>query len=261
MYRDLNPDEMEFSAYNFAHDEDGYNHEYYKLKFLERQGRLPQYLIVGVDYFMFSELTTSRALRYSSFLGPEFFKDYQGPQFNLDSRFNTLMSVTFTNTFPDFIRITARKLRRRDAEPAFTLRPNGQYVVRPAPVDSRQLIQNFSRSTLRRDAKRLNIQESYLEKFLTCSMENSIKVFLVMPPSTSFERNTYDQRALADSEAYLQSQVQPGVDYLNYFRDERFQLTDFADTTHLNSEAADRFSRIVGDEIRQKLGRDRHEAL
>lgn len=256
MYRDLNPDAMQLNAYNFAHDEDSYNHEFFKLKFLEREGRLPPCLILGVDYFMFSELPASRALRYSSFLGPEFLKDYPS---SLDGRFNELMSGTFANTFPDFVRITAHKLSRRSIKPAFSLRQNGQYVLHSAPVDNHLLIRGFSQSRRSRDARRLRVQESYFEKLLSCAKEHSLRVFLVMPPSTSFERHTYDQRAVAENEAYLLRQVRPGVDYLNYFRDTRFPLTDFADTTHLNPEAADRFSKIVGAEILTRLGRDQVE--
>ena len=255
MYRGVNPACLSLSAYNFALEEDAFNQCYYKLDYLARQGKRFRYLLLGVDYFDFSALTRTRNYAYAPYFDPAYLRDYQTPGWGAfaymqdkNLEFDDFVARTYTHSFPAFLPALLHSLQGRPAQPA-VLEPSGQ-LLEGAPASLGLL----AKSRLVRDGRRLPIQEQYFEKTLNWARGQRIPVFLVMPPTNAWEIQRYQPGTIAANEAYLQRQVKGGgVTYLNYLRDPRFTLRDYADLAHLAPAAADRFSQILDQDLRQNL--------
>lgn len=50
-------------------------------------------------------------------------------------------------------------------------------------------------------------------------------------------------------ETLKQISEKDGVPYFNYLRDERFTTQDFVDSDHLNKRGAEKFTRILNEDV------------
>lgn len=232
IYRGINPNKLSQKAYNFAHDNDTFNQMYYKLKYVQEHDKLPDTLIMGVDYFQFSIFSGSRNYIYSSVMPKEYMKDYER---DFNKEVNTILE-TKQNEF--MLRLKSLNEKKDENAKVPYLKENGQYIrYRKAGPNE----------TAKRNSEILPIQQEYFEKILEFCSENNIKVFMVMPPTRKNELASYTEEITNKFDEYFKSKENDQVFYLNYSKDERFKLEDYQDKTHLNIEGADKFSEILGD--------------
>ena len=257
IYRGVNPDEIG-SAYNFGQDDDAFNQVYYKLLYLERRGVKYSTLVLGVDYFQFSFLPSQRNAAYARFLGAEYLRDYEGRRMDRwEAAMDRVLHPIDENTFNNFMiryftrpasLLASRALAAVDRSPLpppirVVLKDNGQYILDAGPqrVDP-----------IRRDARRLPIQEQYFVRILERATARRIAVLVVMPPVRRLELDAYDARELNALDAWLTGQAaQYGATFLNLSRHPAFGDADFSDITHLNEAAADRFSRLIAESLKR----------
>jgi hypothetical protein len=257
IYRGINPDRLGISAYNFAQDDDAFNHIYYKLRYLEDHGVRPEALVIGVDYFQFSFLSERRNFAYAPYFAQGYLEDFARPPQSGAGRvmwaalhpidesvFNAFMVRHFTRPAALLLERGLARLRNETAAPPVRVfvKDNGQYVVEapPGPL-----------VPVERDATRLPIQERYFEASLDWARRNGVRVFLVMPPLHQRERASYSPGVVPAFDRWLEERAAAyGATYLNFSAHADFDASDFADVTHLTTEAADRFSEMLGHAMR-----------
>lgn len=249
-YRGINPDKLSVPAYNFSHDNDSFNQAFYKLKYLQEQGIKPKYLVLGVDYFSFSFLSDTRNYAYAKYLDAAYLEDFvkeEGTFFDrahaFDAKFNAYMGLNFTATVPQFLAGLLKIVTNKNAENLPYLKESGQYIVfgQAKPKDVTQS-----------KAEILPIQEKYFERLLQACRQNNIQVVMVMLPSRPNELNSFKPEEKEKiNQIYQTAAKENNFVYLNYATDSRFTMSDFTDITHLNREAADRFTTILDQDLKK----------
>jgi len=261
MYRGVNPTFFPRPGFNLSQDDDGFNHAYYKLRYLEERGIQPRIVILGIDYFQFSALSETRLRFYKSYLGASFLADYSTntssiarvfdevftPSLNTDA--NEFASVFFSQTPLSLVKWGAARLRGQPMERRYVLKDNGQYSV--------DVELAFEGDFIKRKIIRLPIQEEYFRRVIQWSAERRIPVVLVMPPVRDIELASYDDASVDQFERFLKPFINNhSVFYLNYARDKRFSIREFGDVTHLNPAGADKFSEILSGDLKKLLNRN-----
>lgn len=168
---------------------------------------------------------------YGSYFGEEYLKDYPFKVYYLDSQLRLLQ--------PD------RYLKLLRSEPTPFIKENGQYIK---DGDA-----NKNNSGLR-SAERNLIQVKYFERILQLSKKNNIQVFLVMPPTRIEELKLYNNKELKDFNLFLGKYLNKELIFFDFSTDESYNFTDL---THLNREAADKFSKKLNDSIEDFKNRKR----
>ena len=238
IYRGLNP-ELWGNSYNFAHDGDSWNQVYYKLLFLQQAGKLPRQLVLGLDYFSFSQLDSSRIEFYQKVFPPAFSQDFWqapppqrwGESLNLAG--NAWMDRHFFQVFPLLFQ-PGETVQR-------TLSASGQYRIQ---ADPKRPYLRSAYNPVRRDSRRLPVLVDYFRRTLALARQQHIPVTLVMPPCNLFERQAYTEPMRADFWEFVRAE-KGDARVISFEADEHFNLRDYQDFTHLKVEAADRFSALL----------------
>jgi hypothetical protein len=252
IYWSVNPDKLTVPAYNFAFDNDSYNQFYYKLKYLDAHQVKYDALLIGVDYFSFSNLWSHRNYAYAKYLGPEYLRDYRSDataRFDVNAlfrgidneEFNRIMTERFTRTLPMLVEYAFVSLtgRPKSWSRGF-VRENGQRVFSGHTAAGEVVKPGMRQHT------RLPIQEKYFEAILALAKERKLKAVLVMPPTRDIELNSYPPGALTEFDAWLDAKAKAyGVPFLTYAGRPEFVAADFADFSHLTPKGADKFSAIL----------------
>lgn len=234
MFCGVNPDQFSISTFNFSHNNDSYNQLYYKLMWLEKKQKKVINVILGVDYFQFGIFADTRNYVYSNYLGKEYDKDYPQKNYKL-------------SYYKDLIKPEKIRALIDDDNEKHGLKENGQYVRLGTPKNE---------EFIKRDYKRKSIQEQYFEKIIQYCQTKNIKVFLVMPPLREAELKNYTPKELLAFDIFLKKYIDNNdVYYFNFSRDENFKWNDFIDFTHLNQQAADKFSNQLNDSINKQLNK------
>ncbi len=221
-YRGLNPNAFYFSSYNFSHDNDSFNQMYYKLKYLLDKGISIKYLIIGVDYFQFSFKAESRNYAYGAWLGKEYMNDFK------KSYYSYKLTKIKSSIHPT--KLLSLRQNRNEA----VLKDNGQYIV-PSVANKSDSIE--------RNIQRLDFQEKYFKKIINICKSEQIKLFMVMLPVRENELKSYDQDDINSFNAFIENyEDKSEIFYLNYSELEDFSYVNYTDITHLNEQAANRFS-------------------
>ena len=221
LYRGVNPERFQIETFNFSHDDDTYIKIFFKLKYLIKNNKDFEYMILGVDYFQFSYMNDSRNYIYGTYFGEDFLKLYGEKDLdkfkmeNLKRRFHPvkLKSLTYkkNNIF---------------------LKQNGQYI-KPGKSKKGQF--------QKRSAELLPIQREYFEKTLQLAKDNNISVFLLMAPVRDSQMKNYTEYDIQNFQNFINKFSDKYSAFLNYSRDENYDSSDYTDVTHLTPEAADRF--------------------
>ena len=241
-YRGLNPDCFNISTYNFAHDNDGYNQMYYRLKYLLANHVKPSYLILSVDYAPFSNISNTRNKYFKNYFGRDYFNDYKGisseshQRFGSSEVFNDYMALRFGMTFPRFLESCFKILSGTVPDDPPRLKENGQYLKAGRPTPELFVNRNFGS---------LDLQEHYFHSIVDLCKTNHIKVFLVMPPFLDEDLSQYPKGQVAYFSDYFRKLVDnKNVYYFDFSRDRSFTVQDFTGIAHLNEQAAND-TRIV----------------
>lgn len=232
LYRGLNPDVFSRTTYNFAHDNDSFNQAYYKLRYLYTNDKEIEILILGIDYFQFGHLSDSRNYMYGPLLGENYMNDYPTQFEQLNYYLSLLNPKKVLHIF-------------NKNELAF-LKDNGQYI-KPGKAKK----DNYAI----RSAERIDLQIYYFEKILGFCRKHNIQVILVMPPVRENEIRSYPLGEIKEFNNFLRPYISDEVRYFNFSTDESFDYTDYTDLTHLNENAANRFSEKLNDSIRLFLNK------
>ena len=241
IYRGVNPEYLtNVNAYNFGHDNDSYNQMYYKLEYLIKRGLRINTLIIGTDYFQFSEMSDTRNYIYNKLLSKDYQNDYE--QTVTDSIENQIVTqwVSKRLLWPDCI-----KCIKGVEAPEYLpyQRENGQYIAQgqASPEDS-----------VERKHEILDIQYEYYERIVDLCENNDIMLYVLMPPARDEELSSY---SLEDME-YIDYMIIAGLRDRyrnNYYNCSRLpgltDYTNYIDITHLNEEAANRFSEYINQVI------------
>jgi DltD protein len=95
-----------------------------------------------------------------------------------------------------------------------------------------------------------------LDTFLSALKKRNITPVFITPPVTSYYYKYVSAQKLDSMHTTVSSLCNKyGCSYFNYFTDKRFLLTDFADCDHLNSSGAEKFSKILNNDILVKAGK------
>jgi hypothetical protein len=240
MYRGINPDIFDLTAYNFSHDNDRYNQMYYKLVQIFKNGKNKniKFLLLGVDYFQFSKNIDTKNYVYAELFGDDYMKDYPKRP-SIFFEINLLSGIRQTKSISKNMVRTLFNYRIPKKLPY--LKENGQYI--------KDLKGAKESDTVFREYQRIPLQEYYFKKILQICKNKNIIVFLTMPPTRKNELEFYPQEVIEEYESFFRSSLNENNYYLNYSTSNRFNILDFTDITHINSRAADRFSKIVNIEI------------
>ncbi len=241
MYRGINPDLIGIDTYNFSHDNDTYNQMYYKLLYLEQNHGLPKNLIIGTDYFQFSFISDTRNYVYKSLLDKRYIKDYS---FDFNEYMNNRMSFLQNN-----LRLRWKSLFEKENVNRPYLKENGQFILQGKAMENDTLAKN-------RESVMLDVQKGYFEKILDYCRDKNIKVMVVMPPLRENELKSYKEDYLEEFNEYINKSIGEVGIYFNFTYDERFNIDDFSDITHLNKEGADKFSKILWENIEREIKYD-----
>jgi len=238
MYRGINPDMFSIDTYNFSHDNDTYNQMYYKLLYLEDNDRLPKSVLIGTDYFQFSIISDTRNHVYKSLLDKRYIKDYS---FNFNKYMNNRMTFLQNNLLLRWKSIFEKENVNRPY-----LKENGQFILPRKAMENDTLAKD-------RESVMLDIQKNYFKNILEYCRDKNIKVMVIMPPLRDNELKSYKDEYLEIFNEYISESIEENEIYLNFTYDERFNINDFSDITHLNKEGADKFSKILWEKIEREI--------
>lgn len=241
MYRGINPDMFTgVKAYNFSHDNDSYNQMYYKLLFLEEKNKKIDYLVIGTDYFQFSFHGDSRNYIYDRLFGIEYMRDYNTSI--ADEIFSDI--VYFWKTKRNSAQFIIPYLKGEPAgENINYLKDNGQYVVYGAATDA---------DTVDRCYMIREVQERYFLKIIEYCEDNNIELYVIMPPTRDEELASYTKEEMDSFDQMIEEALGDRFQgrYLNCSNLPEFKhYSNYTDITHLNAEAADRYSEYLNETL------------
>ncbi len=232
MYRGVNPSILIHDTYNFSHDNDSFNQEYYKLVYLKENNNLPNIIVLGVDYFQFSFLADTRNYIYSRYFSKGYTKDFNKP---LKKEVSDIFKV-YQNQFKGRV----ESLFKESKKNVPYLKENGQYIY--YGVASKN-------DKIKRNSNILKVQLNYFEKILDLCEKENITVFLVIPPTRNVELSSYTNKDIENIDKIFKNKQDKKVYYLNYSTNKSFNINDYQDVTHLNIEGADKFTKILSKDI------------
>lgn len=241
MYRGINPDLFTgVKAYNFSHDNDSYNQMYFKLLFLEEKNKEIDYLIIGTDYFQFSVYGDSRNYIYDRLFGIEYMRDYNTSI--ADEIFSDI--VYFWKTKRNSAQFIIPYLKGEPSgENINYLKDNGQYVVYGVATDA---------DTVDRCYMIREVQERYFLKIIEYCEDNDIELYVIMPPTRDEELASYTEEEMDSFDQMIEEALGDRFRgrYLNCSNLPEFKhYSNYIDITHLNAEAADRYSAYLNETL------------
>lgn len=253
-YRGINPDLIDSSTYNFSFDNETFLEQYFKLKYLERNGHLPRLLILGVDYFEFSFISLAMQGTYSKYFTEDYnslmssLSSTEGVEYskseNIDDWFNTKMSAIFGRGASQYLSYLGRRIIGEPLSAPY-LKENGQYIINPVPKANEG-------DFMVRPSKVESYQKEKFEQIIDFAKTRGIKIILLMPPCRAVELRCYSEEFKNTMDDYFHSfELIDSIYYLNLSELKGYSTVDYMDETHLTPEASDRFSQTLSDTIKQ----------
>ena len=246
IYR-INPDMIENGHwYNFAHDNDSYNQMYYKLQYLLDNGCKVDTLVIGTDYFQFAVFSDTRNYVYDNLLGRDYVKDYN--HVSLKERLNNFKRSLITKQTAfgrNVLEVSKRLAGGGKIVDIPYLRKNGSYYNNEGEAREND--------ATKRDTTRERIQIHYFEQLLFLCRSNNIEAFVLMMPVRDNELNNYDNSFIIEFNKFINTNLSKYgytgrfIDLSNHpdFKDYK----KYTDITHLNSEAANEFTKCFYSEL------------
>lgn len=246
IYR-LNPDVIENGRwYNFAHDNDSYNQMYYKLQYLLNNGCRIDTLVIGTDYFQFAVFSDTRNYVYDDLLGKDYVKDYNNWLVKEEiNNFKRLLITKQTSLSRTMMACVRNKGFKGNNTVVHTLRQNGSYLNDEGTAKSDDKANRYTTM--------LDIQRHYFESILQLSRANKIRLYVLMMPVRDNELQCYDENFISGFNKYISTSLSSyGYmdNYIDMSNDKDFKdYRLYTDITHLNSMAADSFTKSFYQEL------------
>ncbi len=239
VYRGINPDIIDKSTYNFAHDNDSYNQCYYKLVYLLNSGHRIDTLFLGADYFEFGIKSDTRNYVYDKLFDDNYYKDYN--ENIVDEIIANGKQLFYNNQllcFKAFYSI----LRPNGAKGI--LRGNGQYIY-----DSKA----SKNDSVKRKMEVLDFQYDYYLELIKMCHKNNINVIVFTMPVRDTEMSSYTKEYISKIHKLIKEPLTKGGIYVDLSNSEKFKdYHKYTDITHLNSKAADEFTDYFWKRINNK---------
>ena len=247
LYRGINPELLDTDCYNFAFDNDSFLECYYKLKYLASVQRLPNYVILGVDYFEFSFVSAGMQATYDLYFDKEYDEilencqslSFSNNKVNIDAKINKLLNSLFISNYYNTLSYIYNRYIRQDKRISY-VSDTGQYCIYPQPTASEG-------DFLTRSSDIMDEQKVAYQNIITFCKDNNIHLVLVMLPLREIELDCYTDETKAKIDNMFSSDLQ--IQYINYSKLSEFSISDFMDDTHLNLIGADKFSKILNEDL------------
>lgn len=239
VYRGINPDKIDDHTYNFAHDNDTYNQCYYKLQHVLANGKKIDSLFLGADYFQFSIKSDTRNYIYDYLFDAAYYLDYSDSYWE---EFLCNCQQVFFNNQTLLLKSVARIVKHENTKGY--IKDNGQYVFdsKASPNDK-----------VKRKTDILDIQREYYERIIDLCHENNIQVTVFTMPVRDGEMESYTKEDINRFHQVVTTPLSSRDSYVDMTYLEEFRnYKDYTDITHLNSKAADRFTKYFYKRIQNK---------
>lgn len=242
LYRGINPELLKEKTYNFAFDNDSFLECYYKLDYLKRIDRLPETVLLGVDYFEFSFVSAGMQSTYDAYFDAtydEVLRNCSSLEFagisKLDDKIGQILNDYFIKNYYNALSYIYERCKG-NREVSF-VSACGQYRIFPQPKAS---VGDF----LTRSSVILPEQQKAYEDILSFCSEKDIKLILIMLPLRDIELDCYSRETIETFDALFAKNQ-----YLNYAKNASFGLSDYMDDTHLNLKGADKFTALLRENL------------
>lgn len=251
LYRGINPELLDTDCYNFAFDNDNFLECYFKLKYLDSIQRLPKQVILGVDYFEFSFVSAGMQSTYDLYFEKEYDEiiancqnlSFGNAKVNIDTKINKLLNSLFISNYYNSLSYFYNRFIKKDLRVSY-VSDRGQYCIYPQPTAS---VGDF----LTRSSDVMEEQKIAYQNIISFCKDNDIKIVLVMLPLRDIELDCYTSETKAKFDSLFSSDTE--IKYVNYSKLENFTILDFMDDTHLNLVGADKFSKVLNEDIHKIL--------
>ena len=247
LYRGINPELLDSDCYNFAFDNDSFLECYYKLKYLETIEKLPERVILGVDYFEFSFVSAGMQSTYDDFFNKEYDDilancsslSFGGEKSNFDTQINKKLNILFISNYYNAISYLYNRYIKKDKRVSY-ISELGQYCIYPQPKAK-------AGDFLTRSSEIMNEQKNAYDKIILFCKENDIKIIQLMLPLRDIELNCYTLETKEKFDNLFITNVY--AKYISYASESDFTISDFMDDTHLNLNGADKFTKLLNTDL------------
>lgn len=95
------------------------------------------------------------------------------------------------------------------------------------------------------------VNETFLMRIFSYCVQHHVKVILITPPVSPvyYRAQNRSQRAYNHRVLVRMLKQWKNVNYYNFEQDSRFTSDDFFDATHLNTQGAQKLTRLVGEQV------------
>jgi len=243
----INPDYFSLKGFNLSHlSQSLYYDSHLALRYIDKMPKL-KYVIINVSYFSFN---------YQLMDGTEGWRDYYYSQFwGID--FNEIPLFDLKRYSKIFLYNPIASLSyfkrgfRVDLIEGY--KPNG-YLIADTVKNSLNISDSLGhqRVMLHESYKEFRVKENKNELDLLISelKKRNIEPVIVTPPVFSTYYKYVDKARLKKNiDAINTICTKYKCNYFNYFCDSRFIQRDFIDNDHMNFMGAEKFSKILNNEI------------
>jgi|GEM_PF-2271126 len=222
----VDPSVFSRKAFNFSYINESFNQCFYKMRFLKELGKLPDTLILGVDFFEFGIHSDVRNYAYSSYFDPAYLEDYPSTNVQLFYWLNRFNPITLNQ-----------------------YRHGSSSVMMENGMMTRESRGKVGESK-RRKMEWLEVQKDYFGRIMDFSAQNNISLYLVMQPLLPQEFNQYSEEELAGFYEFIDNSTSDfsNVRFLN-FSEVRLKESNYSDNTHLNAQGAKIFTSMIDSAI------------
>ena len=222
-YRAISPEIVGPNGYNFAHDNDSYNQEYYKLVYAHSLLPRLKTVIVAYDYVSFTFLSGTRNYVYFKYLAKEYQKDYDNIMY--DKYIWPLVNI------PQTLPVTLNALFREEKQ--YELTDKGQLIFFTGSAADDDEIE--------RPDNILDVQDYYFYKLIDYCKKNNLELVFVNMPIRDGEYKNYSKEYITNMDQKIK--CISSIKYIDYSRTPELLLTGlFSDICHYNKEGAKAFS-------------------
>lgn len=182
---------------------------------------------------------------------------YHIPAENFQQFFNPKQySLILTMGYDNFLKkLVGKDLDRADVLGGYIYTDTGYMKLKDETVFSKEqetiqlpdMIKQYGSYTS--NEENFDKSAAYLEGAIDKLTQKGVHVVLITTPGTKDYQSQYNELYLRTERFMNSFEGREDVTCVNYFKDERFTLQDFADSSHLNLEGGIKISKIINQEL------------
>lgn len=251
-YMGIDPDYYDYKGFNLANVSQSIYYDYSILNKFINKGKEIKVVLIPISYFSlgFKMIDSDEYWR-------EFFykKFYNIPVENNSKVFDLKNYSLFALYGKDESYSYIRK--RFKVNLAENVKENGSFIERKYSIDD--FMKNINDISGKErvkghnkvfDYKNVSQNKYYLGEIIkACKSKNIVPIILTTPVYKTYSENMKPDIWSISQKVIKNIQKDYGVMYFNYLNDKRFTKEDFRDNDHLNPKGAEKFSKIINEEI------------